>query len=254
MIERFTNKIALVTGAGSGIGRGVATRLASEGARVILLGRTESKLAESAALMGGIVDCEAVDISLPDANQALATRLQERYGRVDILVNSAGAFSVGPAQEIAPADFDALLRTNLVGLVDLTRRLAPLLRLAHPSGSVVNISSTLGLTPLAGTLAYSASKAAVQAATETLAAEWGPQIRVNTICAGIVDTPIHRQRGGTGAEIQAFLDQMAARHPMRRIGQPEDIASVVAFLVSDEANWITGATFVVDGGLTVAMR
>jgi 3-oxoacyl-[acyl-carrier protein] reductase len=119
---------------------------------------------------------------------------------------------------------------------------------------VINISSTLALTPASGTLIYSASKAAVGAVTETLAAEWGPRIRVNNLCLGFIDTPIHRQRGGTQAEVREFMERMAARHPMRRIGRPEDVGAAVAYLASDEAAWITGATLVVDGGLTVALR
>lgn len=229
-------------------------RLAGEGARVILLGRTAAKLEETVSLMGGVVDCEVADIASPEENRRTAERIAERYGRLDVLVNSAGAYGTGPSEQVEPAEFEEMLRVNVVGLFDLTRRLAPLLRLGHPSGVVINISSTLALTPASGTLVYSASKAAVGAMTEILAAEWGPQIRVNNLCLGFIDTPIHRKPGETEAQTREFLDQLAPRHPMRRIGRPEDVAAAVAYLASDGAAWITGATLVVDGGLTVAMR
>ena len=229
-------------------------RLAREGARVILLGRTAAKLEETVSLMDGVVDSEVADVATPEENRRTAERIAERYGRLDILVNSAGAYGTGPSEHVEAAEFEEMLRVNVVGLFDLTRRLAPLLRLGRPSGVVINISSTLALTPASGTLVYSSSKAAVGAVTEVLAAEWGPQIRVNNLCLGFIDTPIHRQPRETEAQTKQFLDKLAPRHPMRRVGRPEDVAAAVAYLASDDAAWITGATLVVDGGLTVALR
>lgn len=244
----------MVTGAGSGIGRACAVRLSAEGATVLLHGRTTTKLSETGALLAGPHGILGGDLSQPGDNERVAAAVAAQSDHLDILVNSAGIGDLGGADHLGWDDFRRMLDVNLVGLFDLTRRLAPLLRQSEPGGVVINISSTLGLTPVAKTLAYSAAKAGVVALTEALAAEWGPQIRVNCVCPGIIDTPMQYRRGRPEAEVRDWLATMVARHPLKRIGRPEDIAAAVVFLASAEAAWVTGATLVVDGGLTVARQ
>ncbi|MEW5701986.1 MAG: SDR family oxidoreductase [Candidatus Zixiibacteriota bacterium] len=254
MMTQFGGRVAMVTGAGSGIGRACAVRLSQEGATILLHGRTASKLTETSTLLPGPFATLPGDLSQPRDNEKVADEVQAHYNHLDILVNSAGIGDLGAADRLEWDDFQRMLDNNLVGLFDLTRRLAPVLRASEHGGSVINISSTLGLTPVAKTLAYSAAKAGVIALTETLAAEWGPHIRVNCVCPGIVNTPMQYRRGRPKEQVREWLAAMAARHPLKRIGGPEDIAAVVAFLASQEASWITGATLVVDGGLTVARQ
>lgn len=241
-----------MTGAGSGIGRAVAQRLAVEGARVVLHGRTRSKLEATFRSIAGMAEIEAGDWTDPESNAHTADVIGARHGHLDILVNCAGEYIRGPVEDAGPQEIDRMMSSNFTGLVDLSRRLLTLLRMAPGGAAIVNISSTLGLQGVAGTLAYSAAKAAVVSATGIMAAEWGPGIRVNCVCAGFVDTPMLRGREGGSPETQKFLDRLAPMHPMRRIGIPDDIAGAVAYLVSEDAQWVTGATLVVDGGFRVA--
>lgn len=250
--ERLAGRIAVVTGAGSGIGRAAAIRLAAEGAHVILIGRTESTLRETATQIGDAAAVVCGDVGRETDNERMADLICATHPRIDILVNNAAIYFRGSTEELKTDDLRRMLDVNFVGQVDLTRRLLPLLRQGQPSGCVINISSTATLSSGANNLAYSTAKAALEHATRTMAAEWGPQVRVNCICPGFVDTAIHRARGLSEAEVQAFLDSLGEQHPLRRVGQPDDIAAAIAYLASDDAVWVTGSTLVVDGGFSVS--
>lgn len=250
--KRFEGRIAVVTGAGSGIGRATAVRLASEGAHVILIGRTESTLRETAAQIGDAATIACGDVGRETDNERIYDLVRATHPRIDILVNNAAIYFRGPSEELATEDLRRMLDVNFTGQFDLTRRMLPLLRQGQPSGCVINISSSATLSSGANNLAYSTAKAALEQATQAMAAEWGPHVRVNCICPGFIDTAIHRARGLSEAEVQAFLDSLGEQHPLRRVGQPEDIAAAIAYLASDDAAWVTGSTLVVDGGFSVS--
>ena len=247
----FHTRVALVTGAGSGIGRGIAERLSRDGAHVILYGRTETKLQETASRLAGPATIFAGDVSSEDDNNRCARVVTEQHGCLDILVNNAADYFRKPVEELSRDELRGMYEVNLFGAVDLTRRLLPLLRESKPSGCVINIASTAALIPNAMSFAYATSKAALVHGTGTMAAEWGPQVRVNCIAPGFVDTPIHRNRGLSEDQVREFLDSLGEQHPMRRVGMPEDIAGAVAFLTSPDAEWVTGSTLVIDGGYNV---
>ena len=250
--KRFDGRIAVVTGAGSGIGQATALRLASEGAHVVLIGRTETALRETAEQIGDAAKVVCGDISRETDNERMVDLIRATHSRVDILVNSAAMFFLGPIETLATDDLRRMLDVNLTGQVDLTRRLLPLLRQGQPSGCVVNISSTATRASGATNLAYSSAKAAFEQATKSMAAEWAPLVRVNCVLPGFVDTPIHLKRGLSEPEMRAFLDAVGEQHPLRRVGQPADIAGAIAYLASDDAAWVTGTMLVVDGGFSVA--
>jgi NAD(P)-dependent dehydrogenase (short-subunit alcohol dehydrogenase family) len=162
------------------------------------------------------------------------------------LINNAGLYERKTFFETKDEDWERQWRTNLQAPVELCRHLHPLLMKAAPA-SVVNISSTLGLRPVAQTAAYSATKAALNSLTQTLALEWAPHVRVNAVCPGIVDTPIHTfHELAEGSEVRRGVHEA---HPLGRMGRPEHIAAAVDFLLSEDSNWTTGSLWTVDGGI-----
>jgi len=246
MVE-VRNRRVIVTGASSGIGLDTARRLHESGAEVCLVARRGEIIAAVAEELGGRAWSHACDVSDELQVEALAESVKQRWDAVDGLVNNAG---IAPMATLDETDLETWERTfaiNVRGPYLLCRALGPMLK-EGVSPSVVNISSSLAQRAIPGMAAYNASKAALNDLTRALALEWAPAVRVNAIMPAVVDTPIHDDRGMSREDVEG----MGAIHPMQRIGQPRDISSMILFLVSDDAAWMTGAVIPVDGGITAA--
>lgn len=242
---RFDGKVAIVTGASRGIGLGIAARIVAEGGRVCITARKPEALEEAVSSLGGPERAIAVSGRADDAehqDEAIA-RTIEAFGSVDHLVNNTG---INPAYgPMIGLDLDVarkIVEVNCIASLAWTQKAHAAWMREH-GGSVVNISSIAGTKPAPGIGFYGASKAMLIHITEELAVELGPGIRVNAVAPAVVKT-----RFAT-ALYEGREDEVAAQYPLKRLGVPEDIASVVAFLLSDDAAWVTGQTLLVDGGL-----
>ncbi|MBP1722745.1 MAG: 2-hydroxycyclohexanecarboxyl-CoA dehydrogenase [Deltaproteobacteria bacterium] len=246
-------KVAIVTGAGGGIGRAISVKFASLGANVVVAdikqegaGETVS-LVEKAGTKGLAMNTDIT--SLPQV-QAMVKKTLEAFGQVDILVNNAGWDKIEPFVKNSPELWDRVISINLKGPIHCTRAvLDPMMERKY--GKIISISSDAGRVGSTGEAVYSACKGGIIAFTKTMAREMARyQINVNCICPGATDTPLLAEitGGETGAKI---IEAMVKAVPFRRLGKPEDIAGAVAFLASDEASFITGQTLSVSGGLTM---
>jgi len=243
---RLAGKVAIVTGGGSGIGRGIAEAFAREGANVAIAGRDIKKLDAVAREIGTACIAQKADISNTQDVQELVGATLEKFGSLHILVNNAGVLLPGTAESHTEEEWNQTFAVNVRGMWLLSRAVLPHMR-ATGSGSIINIASVLSFVAARNRVAYSASKGAVLAMTRAMALDHAPEkIRVNCICPGIVDTEmVARFSMDENARRQRI-----AMHPMGRFGQPEDIAAAAVFLASNESSWITGAAFPVDGGYT----
>jgi len=237
----------IITGAGSGIGQAIAVKLAGQGHRVFGLGRSLEKLqATSRLLPSGRFEFLPTDLTDIKATHQAVTKIRAWLSSPLLgLVNNAGVFDRLAFHQTSDAIWERHFQNNLLSAVRLTRELYPELKAARPS-SVLNVSSTLGVRPVAHTSAYSAIKAAMVNWTQSLALEWAADgIRVNCICPGLVDTPIHSFQN---AEARAQAD---AAQPLGRMGRPEELAKAARFLASAASSFVTGVNLRVDGGMTL---
>ncbi len=250
---RVSGKACVVTGAGSGIGKAIAQRLAEEGGRVVCVDINPETIAATVAEIqqaGGTAEAFTADVSDSEQVDAFIARCVERYGSVEVLVNNAGVNLPGILHEVPNAVIDRTLNINVKGAIYGCRAAIPHM-LRQGSGSIVNISSVNGLVSEPFLAVYSASKGAVVMLTKGVALDYAKQkIRCNAICPGWVDTPInyaHAEMLGGLEKVYATID---AFQPIGRPGEPREIAHLALFLASDEASFITGSIIAADGGMT----
>lgn len=244
-----TEQVALVTGASKGIGAAIAKRLASDGAAVVVNYASDREGAERVVAdivaTGGRATAIVADVSQEQDVERLFEATREAYGRLDVLVNNAGVFAFGPLETVTAAEFHRQSDLNVLGVLLASKAAAA--AFGESGGSIVNLSSSAAIAPMAGSSVYAATKGAVDSVTRALAQELGPRgIRVNAISPGPTETERARDMGLADSEQG---QAMIAQTPLGRFGQPDDMASVVAFLASADAGWITGQIIQVSGGL-----
>jgi 3-oxoacyl-[acyl-carrier protein] reductase len=249
-MTRLDGKVALVTGASRGIGAAVAKRLAADGAAVVVnyAGSRDAALAVVAAIAdaGGRATAVQADVSDPAACTALVNATVAEYGQLDILVNNAGITRDGLIVRMTDEDWDAVIATNLTGVFSMTRAAAKVMMKAR-SGSIVNMSSVVGVSGNAGQANYSAAKAGVIGLTKSVARELAPRnVRCNAVAPGFIETDM------TASLNESQREMIASSVAMGRFGSADDVASTVAFLAGDDAGYITGQVIAVDGGMTFA--
>jgi NAD(P)-dependent dehydrogenase (short-subunit alcohol dehydrogenase family) len=246
------DRVCLVTGAGSGLGQMLASRLAAEDWRLVLIGRRKERLLETRAMCraacGGKGDflALAVDIAEPTAAEHVVTEACGAYGRIDVLVNNAGLARFAEIERADLADLDRMLKINLVAPLALTKQAIPELRRSR--GQVVNVGSIGGVLALPGRSFYGATKAALHHVTRSLARELAPDIRVNAVVPGSVDTEMYDGLGLEPAELESFRAGLVATTPMARMAAPEQVVPWIEHLLGPAGEWMTGSLLVVDGG------
>ena len=246
---RFENQIAIVTGAGRGIGRAIAVHFANEGARVACVSLTEANAKKTAdeinTMRADAAKAYAVDVADHDAVQKVGAQIFEDFGKIDILINNAGVTRDGLVMRMSVEDWDSVINTNLRGAFNFTQSIVRAMT-KQRSGRIINISSVIGLMGNAGQTNYAASKAGLIGFTKSLARELASRnITVNAVAPGFITTDM---TAGLSDEIKKTIH---SKIPLGRTGAPEDIASAVAFLASAEANYITGQVLCVDGGIVM---
>ena len=243
---RLKDKTAIITGGGSGIGLATARAFCKEGAKVILFGRRKEKLISAADELGDSVLIIQGDMTHNDDLDQLINKTLNNFKGIDILVNSAGLFNGAPLHEISDSQWDGIMDINIRSIFQLTRRVLPIM-MAQKSGSIVHISSILGLIAVPQVAAYNVSKGALNQFSRSIAVEYGSYgIRSNSICPGLIETDMTADL----MKDASLMQEWSKEYPIGRFGKPEDVASACLFLASDESSFITGTVLPVDGGFT----
>ncbi len=253
---RLKDRVAIVTGAGKGIGWGIAKVFAQEGAKVVVVDWDEEagkKTAEEINRSGGEALFVKCDVSNEEQVKAMIQKAVERFGRIDVLVNNAGVGVYKSVLDASSADWDHCLAVNLKGVFLCSKYAIPHMQ-AVGKGAIVNISSVHSHATVNGVAPYAASKGGITALTRNMAIDYGPTIRVNAIAPGWVLTPLIQSIFNSYPDPAEQQRQVEQRQVMKRIGRPEDIGYAAAFLASDEASFITGTQLFVDGGLTAQLE
>jgi len=246
--KKLAGKVAVVTGASKGIGAAIAKALGAEGAAVVVNYSSSKadgeKVAKEIAALGGKAVAVQANLSKPEDIEGLFVKSKEAFGRLDILVNNAGIYEFSPLENVTAEHFHKQFNLNVLGLLLASQAAAK--QFDQTGGSIINLSSIVSTLAVPESAVYSGTKGAVDAITRSLAAELGPRrIRVNAIRPGMVETEGTRSAGIAESEMRK---QVEAQTPLRRIGQPRDIAGAAVFLASDDSAWITGETLVISGG------
>jgi NAD(P)-dependent dehydrogenase (short-subunit alcohol dehydrogenase family) len=252
-MPRLSGKVAFITGGGTGIGRACALAFAQEGAHVAVAGRRKEPLVKvvgEIAAAGGKSLALPCDVTQRSSVETALAQAEKHFGRLDTIVNNAGAVVVASVEHTSDADWDRVLAANLTGTFFVSRAaLAPLRRAG--GGAIINIGSVLGLVARKDRAAYCAAKAGVSGLTRAMALDHAHEkIRVNCICPTIVETELGMLSIQQTANAVAEIQKRVAEIPLGRLGKPEDVAAMAMYLASEDASWITGVSFPLDGGLT----
>lgn len=248
--KKFAGRVAIVTGATSGIGHACALGFANEGANIVCVGRKEEALktlVDEVRNAGAEALSIRADLSVDSEADRVVDQAVEVFGGIDVLVNAAGFLTTGTIETTSPDAWDEMMNVNVRAVFRLMQRALP--SLIERRGNIVNVSSVTGLRSFPGVLAYCVSKAAVDQLTRCSALELAAKgVRVNAVNPGVVVTEIHKRGGMNEEAYRAFLEHSKTTHPLGRTGRPQEIAALVLFLASADASWITGATYSIDGG------
>jgi NAD(P)-dependent dehydrogenase (short-subunit alcohol dehydrogenase family) len=241
------NPVVVITGAGSGLGRCLAISLAAKGHRLALVGRGKERLLETQAAIAG-ADCLtlAVDVTEEGAGDYIVSETLGAFQRIDAIVNNAGLARLAGIEQLALAEAEAMMRTNLIGPAFLIRHAVAALR--ETQGTVVNVGSIGGLLSVPSRALYGASKAALHHLTRSLARELAPDVRVNAVLPGAIDTPMYDDLGCPADQVSSLRRNLIDTTPLGRMGRPEDVAPWIEQLLGPAGRWVTGSLFVIDGG------
>jgi NAD(P)-dependent dehydrogenase (short-subunit alcohol dehydrogenase family) len=248
MSSRLKGKVAIVTGAGSGIGRACALALAQEGASVALVGRRKNLLDRVATKIGSSAFVLAADVSKKGEAKRIVEQTVSHFGHLNVLLNNAGLLHIGTAEQITEEQWDETFNVNVRAVWLVSRAALSAMRKAG-GGSIINMASVLGINGARNRAAYAPSKGAVVLLTKCMAIDYGQeQIRVNAICPSFIETELTAAVISKAPDPNSVRTERVAVHPLGRLGQPEDIAGLAVYLASDESSWVTGSIFPVDGG------